>query len=131
MDMQLVTDVLTLSSMVQVRDDWVRMGGWENFVLPDAPPSRLQNGYSLAHIGNYHQNDPLASGKPEYVDEAVEQNDDATRKSNLPNEHEDANIEGDGDLEAEDDDEEEVVFVMGQEAGWSPEHVPHHVHSSD
>lgn len=38
-DLNLVKEVLYLSSMVQVRDEWVRMGGWERFVLPDAAES--------------------------------------------------------------------------------------------
>lgn len=42
MDAQLVREVLVISSLVQVRDDWVRMGGWEQFVLPDAPRSTVE-----------------------------------------------------------------------------------------
>ncbi|KAJ2922151.1 hypothetical protein H1R20_g14948, partial [Candolleomyces eurysporus] len=38
-DINLVKEVLFLSSMVQVREEWVRMGGWERFVLPDAAES--------------------------------------------------------------------------------------------
>lgn len=38
-DMNLVREMLYLSSMVQIRDDWVRMGGWERFVLPSAEES--------------------------------------------------------------------------------------------
>ena len=41
-DIQLVKDVLTLSSHVQVRGNMVRMGGWEQFVLPDAAPSTVE-----------------------------------------------------------------------------------------
>ena len=41
LDPQLVRDVLTLSSLVEVREDWVRMHRWRNYVLPDAPPSLL------------------------------------------------------------------------------------------
>ncbi|KAJ2915136.1 hypothetical protein MD484_g5277, partial [Candolleomyces efflorescens] len=40
-EINLVRDVLFLSSMVQVRDDHVRMGGWERFVLPDAAESNV------------------------------------------------------------------------------------------
>ncbi|KAF6757700.1 hypothetical protein DFP72DRAFT_808690 [Ephemerocybe angulata] len=38
-DANIVREVLYLSSILQVRDDWVRMGGWEQFVLPDAEES--------------------------------------------------------------------------------------------
>lgn len=136
MDIQLVTDVLTLSSIVQVGGDWVRMGGWENFVLPDAAPSRLENGYSKAHAEEYQQNSPAFSGQENglgHVDEPVERNHNNTHtegKSYTHDANEDANGEGDGDLEVEEDDEEEVVFVMGQEAGWSPEHSPYHARSA-
>jgi len=43
MDVRLVKDVLILSSIVEVKNDWVRMGGnqWEQFVLPDAPASTV------------------------------------------------------------------------------------------
>jgi len=42
MDVQLVKEVLTLSSLVQVRGNMVRMGGWERYVLPDASPSTVE-----------------------------------------------------------------------------------------
>ena len=42
-DAQLVMEVLTLSSLVQVRGDMVRMGGWEQYVLPDAPLSVVES----------------------------------------------------------------------------------------
>ncbi|KAH9057959.1 hypothetical protein EDB83DRAFT_2389247 [Lactarius deliciosus] len=44
LDPQLVRDVLTLSSIVELRDDCVRMGGgeWRRFVLPDAPTSTVE-----------------------------------------------------------------------------------------
>ncbi|KAF9566502.1 hypothetical protein CPC08DRAFT_628295 [Agrocybe pediades] len=38
---RLVGEVLTLSSLVQVRGGMVRMGGWERYVLPDAKPSEV------------------------------------------------------------------------------------------
>jgi la-related protein 1 len=41
-DAQLVREVLTLSSLVQVRGNMVRMGGWERYVLPDASPSTVE-----------------------------------------------------------------------------------------
>jgi la-related protein 1 len=44
MDPQLVRDVLELSSIVELRDDFVRMGAgeWVRFVLPDAPTSNVE-----------------------------------------------------------------------------------------
>ena len=46
-DVHLVRDVLVLSSIAQVysteRGDWVRMLGWEQFVLPDAPLSTVES----------------------------------------------------------------------------------------
>jgi la-related protein 1 len=42
-DPYLVKEVLVLSSMVEVRDDWVRMVGWEQFVLPDAVTSSVES----------------------------------------------------------------------------------------
>lgn len=44
LDPQLVRDVLALSSIVELCDDCVRMGGdeWRRFVLPDAPTSTVE-----------------------------------------------------------------------------------------
>lgn len=44
LDPQLVRDVLALSSIVELSDDCVRMGGgeWRRFVLPDAPTSTVE-----------------------------------------------------------------------------------------
>jgi len=46
LDPQLVRDVLALSSIVELCDDCVRMGGgeWRRFVLPDAPASMVEVG---------------------------------------------------------------------------------------
>lgn len=41
-DPQLVKEVLSSSSVVQVNHDWVRMNDWERFVLPDAHPSVVE-----------------------------------------------------------------------------------------
>ena len=47
-EIQLLKDVLSLSSLVEVHGDYVRMsnGQWEQFVLPDAPESTVE-GISL------------------------------------------------------------------------------------
>src|SRR5437879_4930990 len=59
MDAQLVREVLALSTLVQVRGNMVRMGGWERYVLPDASPSTVEE-QPLPHMyqsmsvgGNY------------------------------------------------------------------------------
>ena len=41
-DPQLVTDVLVLSSLVEVRDGYVRTHQWQQFVLPTAQKSRVE-----------------------------------------------------------------------------------------
>ncbi|KAJ3559164.1 hypothetical protein NM688_g507 [Phlebia brevispora] len=41
-DHQLVKDILTLSSLVEVKGDWVRIHRWEQYVLPDAPASGVE-----------------------------------------------------------------------------------------
>jgi la-related protein 1 len=88
-DVRLVKDVLILSNIVEVKHDWVRMGGnqWEQFVLPDAPTSSVE------------------SRDAEYT---------------LTLAHEDRRIEGDADGgevegEVEDEDDDDVVFVMGRD----------------
>ncbi|OSD08183.1 hypothetical protein PYCCODRAFT_1357682 [Trametes coccinea BRFM310] len=43
-DPQLVTDVLTLSSLVEVRDGHVRVRQWQQFVLPTARQSQVEQG---------------------------------------------------------------------------------------
>ncbi|KAI0746947.1 hypothetical protein C8Q80DRAFT_809229 [Daedaleopsis nitida] len=40
-DPQLVTDVLTLSSLVEVRGSYVRMRTWQQYILPTAAPSHV------------------------------------------------------------------------------------------
>lgn len=87
-DVQVVRDVLTLSSMVEVRDDWVRPISWQQFVFPDAVKSTVEI------FEDPHQN------------HAVEGQGGLTR-------HESEN----GDFEAEgeeiEEEEDDVVFVMG------------------
>lgn len=113
-DIQLVRDVLVLSSLVQVRDDWVRMGGWENFVLPDAAPSTVE---SVEH-GVYQPEGQPNADKSQTVAEASQMGTDNTGDDEGEGD-EDGEIDGEMDDE---DDEEDVVFVMGHETGlWSPE----------
>lgn len=98
LDMRVVKDVFILSSVVEVVGDWCRMGSnqWEQFVLPDARPSTVEKqlkpegGTVLAHSTL------------------------TDREANL-----DAEGSADAeslDAEAEEDDEDDVVFVMEQNA---------------
>ncbi|KII91122.1 hypothetical protein PLICRDRAFT_51312 [Plicaturopsis crispa FD-325 SS-3] len=90
LDVQLVRDVLILSSIVQVRYDWVRMGGWEQYVLPDAPRSTV-----------------------EFVDEPSYQPPIYhAEKQNDVSEGKDVGESEEG--EQEEEEEEDVVFVMGR-----------------
>ncbi|KAF8886588.1 hypothetical protein BD779DRAFT_1673204 [Infundibulicybe gibba] len=101
-DINLVREVLTLSTLVQVKDDWVRMGGWERYVLPDANPSVVEFDPQPLHVQHYQQEQ---SGRVHIGIEGGEERD----------------VEEDGEEETE-DEEEDVVFVMGQEMGlWVPE----------
>ncbi|KAF4616729.1 hypothetical protein D9613_008664 [Agrocybe pediades] len=50
---RLVGEVLTLSSLVQVRGGMVRMGGWERYVLPDAKPSEVDESLPEPRYGGY------------------------------------------------------------------------------
>ncbi|KIY52903.1 hypothetical protein FISHEDRAFT_34340 [Fistulina hepatica ATCC 64428] len=43
----LVREVFSLSSVVQVHGDWVRMGGWEQYVLPNAPASTVEETFTF------------------------------------------------------------------------------------
>ncbi|KAJ7599327.1 hypothetical protein C8J56DRAFT_849427 [Mycena floridula] len=59
-DVQLVHDVLALSSVVQVQDQWVRMIGWESFLMPDAPESCVRDFNSESASGKQqvaHENE--------------------------------------------------------------------------
>jgi la-related protein 1 len=42
-DPSLVREVLVLSTVVEVKDDWVRMSGWEQFVLPNSAKSEVED----------------------------------------------------------------------------------------
>jgi hypothetical protein len=64
-DVQLVKDVLYLSSLVQVRGNMVRMGGWEPFVLPDAVPSTVEEQplpYPYQNLTNFYFPEVLNPG---------------------------------------------------------------------
>lgn len=148
MDSQLVRDVLTLSSLVQVRGTMVRMGGWESFVLPDAASSTVEEQpapQAYQNMGTYHdesqqpyqQNYPSQhpqqqqhensynnanSAAPWPVDQqAPEPSATGPHTNGYPTTNT-ADVSATED--EEEDEEEEVVFVMGQDVGkWSPERI--------
>ncbi|KAF8632868.1 hypothetical protein AX17_004716 [Amanita inopinata Kibby_2008] len=114
LDYHTVREVLVLSSVVQVKDNWVRMNGWEQFVLPNAVPSKVEpSDASVLQGGSKHfgEHNLAAAGSAHLI--GVGEGDEM--------EHDDA----DGEVDDE-DEEEDVVFVMGQEAGWSPQVEHHH-----
>src|ERR1700721_3905589 len=92
-DPSLVREVLVLSTVVEVRDDWVRMAGWEQFVLPNSAKSEVEG------VVVYEQPDEGAGSNP-----AVEEN--AAVASRDENENDD---------DGEDEEDEEVVFGMERE----------------
>ncbi|KAH8097043.1 hypothetical protein BXZ70DRAFT_1009366 [Cristinia sonorae] len=89
-DLQLVRDVLTLSHIVEVREDSVRVHSWQQYVLPDATPSAVEEDITYQSYAH-----------PEF-EEAVSTTSDGAEESAS---HDDGE---------EDISEEEVVFVMGK-----------------
>ncbi len=82
-DVQLVTDVMALSSMVEVRNGHVRMLQWQQFVLPTATLSQVEDD------GGVSPQDPPAHAPIIEGHLGTNQNPDG-----------------------EDEDEEDVVFVL-------------------
>lgn len=56
-EFQLVKEVLSLSSVVEVNNDWVRMNDWERFVLPDAKPSVVETELHTAELPSLQPNE--------------------------------------------------------------------------
>lgn len=100
-DWQLVKDVLTLSSLVEVYGDWVRMRDWKLYVLPTAPASTV-----------YMEQDP--SNAPPSQDTYVALSSTT---------HDSPEAEDGEDMDLEEDEEEDVVFVLGKDAHptWTSE----------
>lgn len=99
MDIQLVREMLSLSSIVQVMGDWVRMGNWEQYILPGAVRSTIEG------LNDDNHTHWLAGSQ---VPMQMAKNEEPTSTVN-----EGEGDDGDAD-EVEDDDEEDVVFVMGE-----------------
>lgn len=139
-DLQLVKDVLILSSLVEVQGDWVRMHRWERYVLPDAPPSPLETDRAVlaAH------SDPVNVGEAipavPYTGDSVGSQHDAAGEPQghyahsysygtpegpvqSPGQHEG---EDDEELEGEEEDEDDVEFVLGGDMSesWTSERKP-------
>jgi len=77
LDPQVVRDVLALSSIVELCDDCVRMGGgeWGRFVLPDAPTStvEVEDGIGVDRGQDDHEHaDEYADGEEEEDEEEIE-----------------------------------------------------------
>ncbi|CCM02501.1 uncharacterized protein FIBRA_04603 [Fibroporia radiculosa] len=89
MDLSLVTDVLTLSSLVEVQSGHVRMRQWEQYVLPNASQSTVEE----AEIQQQPQ-------------EMAQQTSEAIFPSKGPSSEIEECDEG------EDEEEEDVVFVL-------------------
>ena len=136
-DLHLVRDVLTLSSLVEVKSDWVRTHRWKNYVLPDAPPSPLDVEGALpstfypSHV-NVEETIPPSFGNPAgaqsgySVDlpEGSAHYQDAQIGAHAYHHHgvvdrEREEVEFDG----EDEDEDDVEFVLGSDAdhSWTQE----------
>lgn len=107
-DVQLVRDVLTLSSLVEVRGDWVRMHRWRNYVLPDAPPSPLDADGALPYAA------PAGTGEPHFAGAA----DSAVFYHEA-----EAAVPREGEEDGEDEEEDDVEFVLGGDLdqSWTQE----------
>lgn len=126
-DLQLVKDVLTLSSIVEVRGDWVRIHRWTQYVLPDAPPSHIEPGDGFSAIS-------LSTSQPYGVAESILTHPPPELRNGF--EHQPQDLEGgaiangaiqedeeDEDGYVEDEDEDDVEIVLGGDANrsWTPE----------
>ena len=99
-EFQLVKDVLTLSSLVEVRGEFVRVHSWQQYILPSAVQSTVEDEYTYQSYAH-----------PEFEENVSSIGESA--------EHESTSHDG----EEEDLSEEEVEFVMSKEAqgSWTPE----------
>jgi la-related protein 1 len=75
MDQQLVRDVLAFSSIVEVRNDFVRMGAgeWARFVLPGAPASTVEDELGGHEQGGQDQDRDHADEDAEVEEEEEEE----------------------------------------------------------
>ena len=73
-DYQCVKDVLAISTVLAVREDWVRMYGWESFVLPNAPQSRIEQDGGSAPEATVEA--PTRSDEADRADDAEEEEEE-------------------------------------------------------
>ncbi|KAG6888950.1 hypothetical protein C0995_004805 [Termitomyces sp. Mi166 len=101
----LVREVLALSSVVEVQGVWVRMKDWQAFVLPGAQPSNVEHEGEVTYDNKYSNGDQdgaVYSGKDgQSLPEEEGQEEQA-----------DTGAELDGSLDEDDEDEDDVVFVL-------------------
>ncbi|KAI0790350.1 hypothetical protein C8Q75DRAFT_112098 [Abortiporus biennis] len=88
LDLQLVQDVLALSSLVEVRDDYVRIHRWERYILPTAAKSVVED------TGSH-------TSTQEHQDIHHHPGDDSADTESTSH---------------EDEDEEDIEFVLGDAA---------------
>lgn len=71
-DVNLVRDALTLSSLVEVHGDHVRLGNgqWRQWILPQAVPSTVENG------NNQQNHTPSLEREERSMDEGDEEEED-------------------------------------------------------
>ena len=131
-----------LSTLVQVREGYVRMGGWERFVLPDATKSVVQgcDGENSEDLQSQRRQEYLTSSSydlqsPSSIGEPGNVMSGggiiSSPSSQNPQQWENQYSGGSGgsgeeELEyvEEEEEEDDVVFVMGQNGGeemWSHE----------
>lgn len=110
-DGEVVKEVLSQSRSVEVSGDWVRMGvmQWEVFVLPNAPKSTakgIDRGEGHSHGPGPYNHDDDAHGMLGEVE----------------GEHGETEGDYDGEDCEADEEEDDVKFVIGEEAEgrWMP-----------
>jgi la-related protein 1 len=70
-DAQLVKDVLTLSTVCQVKGEWVRMNEWRQFVLPTARESVVEESLMRAYEESLNGTSVSGDGEEEEEEEDV------------------------------------------------------------
>lgn len=123
--MEIVKDVLVLSSLVEVRGDWVRIHQWERFKLPDAAPSVVD-----VEVGAPEYVAPPTFNAEEYL--AVNASAAAAQAAEVVEVRQDEIVVEAQVMDAEpavdheeeeEDDEDDVEIVLGKDAdrSWTPE----------
>ncbi|KAH0834921.1 hypothetical protein J3R83DRAFT_10605 [Lanmaoa asiatica] len=109
-DVDIVREVLSQSGMVEVSRDWVRMGGrqWEVYVLPTAPRSVVTG------IDRGEDKNPWPSRHRD--------GDAHTELGEIEGEHGETVGDCDGEDCEGDDEDDDIEFVIGEEAegSWMP-----------